>query len=228
MILVTTAARPRLISFLPPRPLTPSSGRKLREIRFDGPHSLQIGKLSAFDYFGDGSFYLLDTPGHAVGHMCGLARTTCGGGPGSPSGTFVLLGGDACHYAGILRPSQHLPVPREIRPHPCSPGLDSSCLCPGSTFADLQRSRGRAPDDALYDMTFGHDIPLAITTLGHLQEFDCHEDVFVIIAHDATVRDGAPHFPLSLNDWKARGLGARLKWAFLRDLEPYWKTNDTM
>ncbi|KAH7029588.1 metallo-beta-lactamase superfamily protein [Microdochium trichocladiopsis] len=216
-------------AMLPGAPANPKSpiqesdytGRNLREIRFDGPQCLQIGKLPAFDYFGDGSFYLLDTPGHAIGHMCGLARTTPAG-PDTAS-TFVLLGGDACHYAGILRPSPHLPLPGEIRPHPCSSSSLSSCLCPGSAFAELQRSRGRAPDDALYDMTFGHDIPLAITTLGHLQEFDCHEDVFVIIAHDSTVRDGAPHFPESLNDWKARGLGQTLKWAFLRDLEPYWK-----
>jgi len=202
------------------------SGRNLREIRFDGAQSLRIGKLAAFDYFGDGSFYLLDTPGHAVGHMCGLARTTISSStssPGSARDTFVLLGGDVCHYAGILRPSPHMPMPQEIRPHPCSPGIESSCLCPGSAFAELQQSRGRAVGDALYDMTFGHDIPLAKTTLSYLQEFDCHEDVFVIIAHDSTIRDGVPHFPETINDWKARGLGARLKWAFLQDLEPYWK-----
>ncbi|KXJ88355.1 metallo-beta-lactamase superfamily protein [Microdochium bolleyi] len=219
-------------AMLPGAPANPQSpiqesdyaGRNLREIRFDGPQSLRIGKLAAFDYFGDGSFYLLDTPGHAVGHMCGLARTTCSSGDNNSHDTFVLLGGDVCHYAGILRPSLHLPMPQEIRPHPCLPGLESSCLCPGSAFAELQQSRGRTSNDALYDMTFGHDIPLATTTLGYLQEFDCHDDVFVIIAHDSTVRDGAPHFPASLNNWKARGLGTRLKWAFLRDLEPYWKT----
>ncbi len=30
----------------------------------------------AVDYFGDGSFLPLDGPGHAIGHLCGLARTT--------------------------------------------------------------------------------------------------------------------------------------------------------
>ncbi|KAL1955027.1 hypothetical protein VTO42DRAFT_318 [Malbranchea cinnamomea] len=59
-------------------------GRNLREITFNGPNCLQIGRPPAFDYFGDCSFYLLDSTGHAVGHLCGLARTT------SHPDTFVL------------------------------------------------------------------------------------------------------------------------------------------
>lgn len=46
-------------------------GRELREIEFS--QGLKIGRFNAFDYFSDGSFYLLDSPGHAIGHMCGLA-----------------------------------------------------------------------------------------------------------------------------------------------------------
>jgi hypothetical protein len=98
------------------------------------------------------------------------------------------------------------------------------CLCPGSAFDELQAARGRTATDTLYDLTFGHDISLARKTVSHLQELDCHEDIFVIIAHDSTVRDGAPHFPNSLNDWKDRGLGQKLKWAFFRDLEEYWRS----
>ncbi|KAL8851240.1 MAG: hypothetical protein Q9221_003871 [Calogaya cf. arnoldii] len=48
------------------------ANRELREISFDS--DVEIGGYKAFDYFGDGSFYLLDSPGHAIGHMCGLAR----------------------------------------------------------------------------------------------------------------------------------------------------------
>lgn len=39
--------------------------------------------------FGDGSFYLLEAPGHATGHMCGLARTT------ADPPLFVFMGADA-------------------------------------------------------------------------------------------------------------------------------------
>jgi len=191
------------------------ANRKLREISFKS--DLKIGQFPAYDYFGDGSFYLLDSPGHAVGHLCALARTTSEG-----EDTFVLLGGDICHYAGIFRPSKHLPVPNAITPHPCYPEAGFP-LCPGTAFAELQRSRNRSPTDSLYDMTFGYDIPLAQKTATWLQELDADENIFVIIAHDSTVRDGVDHFPKSLNDWKAKGWGKSLKWAFFRDLEPYWK-----
>jgi glyoxylase-like metal-dependent hydrolase (beta-lactamase superfamily II) len=82
---------------LPGYPTNPDSlilesdlkGRKLREAEFsaDG-EGFKIGRFRAMDYFGDGSFYLLDTPGHSVGHICGLARTST-----SPD-SFVFMGGD--------------------------------------------------------------------------------------------------------------------------------------
>jgi len=135
------------------------------------------------------------------------------------------MGGDVCHYAGIFRPSKHLPLPSEITPHPYQPHCDTP-FCPGTAFAELQSSRGRDVSDTLFDMTFGHDIPLATKTMRQLQELDCAENVFVIIAHDSTVRDGVVHFPQTLNDWKARGWGKSLKWAFLRDLEPYFRSKE--
>lgn len=73
-------------------------------------------------------------------------------------------------------------------------------------------------------MTFGHDIPLATHTMGKLQEADCMDNVFVIIAHDSTVRDGVAHFPADLNDWKKQNYASDLKWAFFKDLAPYFKT----
>lgn len=194
-----------------------TSNRTLREVSFDGPKTLRIGKFPAYDYFGDGSFYLLDTPGHAVGHLCGLARTTKG------PDTFVLLGGDVCHFSGILRPSKYLPVPKNISPHPCHPSSDMP-LCPGSAFDDLQKDRGREPTDTLFDLCFGGDLPLAKKTVGELQELDCRKDIFVIIAHDRAVRDGVPHFPERLNGWKEKGWGERLRWSFLGELWEYWES----
>jgi glyoxylase-like metal-dependent hydrolase (beta-lactamase superfamily II) len=212
-------------AMLPGYPAAPNSpiresdyaNRNLREMTFES--GLKIGQFRALDYFGDGSFYLLDSPGHAIGHLCALARTTTTSTNGD---SFVLMGGDICHYAGIFRPSEHLPVPDSISPHPCLSGVDFP-LCPGTAFAELQQSRGRKVSDSLYDLTFGHDIPLARNTTTWLQELDADERIFVIIAHDSTVRDGVEHFPKTLNDWKARGWGKSLKWAFFRDLENYWR-----
>ncbi|PKS05428.1 hypothetical protein jhhlp_008804 [Lomentospora prolificans] len=191
-------------------------GRTLREITCTGEGSLKIGKFSAFDYFGDGSFYLLDTPGHAVGHLNGLARTT------KNPDTFVWLGGDIAHFGGEYRPSQYLPIPDNIEPHT---GFipKHKPFCPGEEFAKLQESRGRKPNEPLYEVRFGTDPVLAMETIGHMQEFDVNDNIFVIIAHDRDVRDLVPHFPEKLNDWKEKGYAKKLKWAFLRDLDAYWK-----
>lgn len=59
-------------TFLPGYPTDPKgvilesdyAGRKLREVNFDEESGgLRIGGFRAVDYFGDGSFYLLETPG---------------------------------------------------------------------------------------------------------------------------------------------------------------------
>lgn len=52
----------------------------------------KIGKYQAHDYFGDGSFYVLNVPGHTTGHVSALARTT--------ADSFIFMGGDVCHFTG--------------------------------------------------------------------------------------------------------------------------------
>jgi glyoxylase-like metal-dependent hydrolase (beta-lactamase superfamily II) len=49
---------------------------------------------AAADFFGDGSVYIIDSPGHLFGHMNLLCRT----GPKK----WVYLGGDCCHDVRIL------------------------------------------------------------------------------------------------------------------------------
>jgi len=44
----------------------------------------------ALDFFGDGSLYVVDAPGHVAGHLNVLART-------SADGSWILLGGDSAH-----------------------------------------------------------------------------------------------------------------------------------
>jgi glyoxylase-like metal-dependent hydrolase (beta-lactamase superfamily II) len=192
-------------------------GRNLREIEFNGSNNLKIGQFPAYDYFGDGSFYLLDSPGHAIGHLCSLIRTTT-----NPD-TFVLLGGDICHHGGIFRPSKHLPLPSSISPNPLAPGTDK-LFCPGSAFEELQKERGMNSQGPILKPEFGHDIPLALHTIDKLQELDVDENILVIIAHDKFARDVLDHFPLPLNLWKERGWGEKLRWAFLKDFEPYWRS----
>jgi len=56
----------------------------------DKDYTTHIGPFPhAHDFFGDGSFYLLEAEGHMPGHQVGLAHTEKG---------FILLAGDACHH----------------------------------------------------------------------------------------------------------------------------------
>ncbi|KIK54099.1 hypothetical protein GYMLUDRAFT_88244 [Collybiopsis luxurians FD-317 M1] len=62
------------------------AGREVVEVNWENP-DLIIGGAPAIDFFGDGSFYLLDMPGHWPGHLTGLARVK--------ENSFVLLGASA-------------------------------------------------------------------------------------------------------------------------------------
>ncbi|KAI0082606.1 Metallo-hydrolase/oxidoreductase [Panus rudis PR-1116 ss-1] len=49
----------------------------------------------ALDYFGDGSLYIIDSPGHIDGHINILART-------SPDGQWIYLAGDSAHDIRVI------------------------------------------------------------------------------------------------------------------------------
>jgi glyoxylase-like metal-dependent hydrolase (beta-lactamase superfamily II) len=117
-------------------------GRNVVEPRFSD--DFKIGKFQAHDYFGDGSLYVLNVPGHTTGHISALVRTT--------PDTFVFLGGDVCHFGGVMRPTPYIPLPDEIpeetplekriaRPCPCTAFL--SCHpkgeVDGRTVSQLHR-----------------------------------------------------------------------------------------
>lgn len=210
-------------SFIPGYPENPESpvstsayeGRNFREISF-AESKLVLGRCDAVDFFGDGSFYLLDTPGHAIGHMCGLARTTA-----SPEATFILLGGDCAHHGGEFRPTQYLPLPESLSPSPVPrthPGV-----CPGALFADIHRLR---PSSSSFTEPFllvtegaAHDIQAARDSVAKLGEFDAHENILTMIAHDDTMVTIVGTFPHTLaNDWKRKGWREKGLWKFLGDL----------
>jgi glyoxylase-like metal-dependent hydrolase (beta-lactamase superfamily II) len=133
-------------AYLPGYPDNPSSeflydaeknkGREIIELNFDPNTSkhtcLIIGGFEAIDFFGDGSFFLLDTPGHTIGHVSALLRTTS---DASGESTFVLLGGDIAHHASVFRPSQHFPFPEVISPSPFCKHFDAGpSKCFGKVF----------------------------------------------------------------------------------------------
>lgn len=187
-------------------------GRHVRDVDIQGEgKGLQIGRFHAYDYFGDGSFYLLDTPGHAIGHMCGLARTS------SAPDSFVFMGGDAAHHGGEFRPTDYLPLPKEVKPSP----LKRRSQCPGHLMQDIHPHDSANKPFYYVTASFAHDKKVADWTIDGLGEFDAHDNVLMLMAHDDAVVDPAQinFYPQPLNDWYQKSIGQKVKWLFLGDFE---------
>lgn len=216
---------PGFHSLLPGYPANPESsilesdlaGRELVELDFSR-ESVQIGGFRAIDYFGDGSFYLLDAPGHAVGHLCGLARTIVG--QNGEADTFILMAADTCHHSGLIRPTKYLPLPSHIHPSPINSGAGS---CPGSLFQCVHRNESTTEEFYQMAKKFPYNYTEAETCLKSLEEMDALDNVFVVLAHDAKLQDPLVNVPLyptaTLNDWRQQDLANKARWLFLRDFE---------
>jgi len=205
-------------------------GRGTVEIEFaENDHQvLTIGKFKAYDYFDDGSFYLLSTPGHTVGHLSALARTTAKGEDGGES-TFLFLGGDIAHSCMVFRPTEKYPLPVTISPAPNSilplTNLAASSSCPGEFFASMHRLR-KEPDGERKSRTTpfclaaGPDEDLAESqrSVDKLANFDGEENVLTILAHDGSLLDVLEYFPKTANEWKKKGWGPNGHWRFLAPL----------
>ncbi len=212
-------------AFLPGYPTNPESpllesdyeGRELKTIDFDNQSTLKLGQFRAVDYFNDGSFYLLDSPGHALGHMCGLARVTSTN-EGDKEDTFIFMGADTAHHGGEFRPTEYLPLPKDIKPSPYRTKYPSSC--PGHVFETIHPNGKSEPYYHLHD-SIPHNHAHAEESCSHMQDFDAAENVFVIIAHDDTLLDkdvGIDWFPHgTLKNWKEKDYANRVRWAFLKD-----------
>ncbi|KXJ84709.1 beta-lactamase-like protein [Microdochium bolleyi] len=212
-------------AFLPGYPNNPNAelhesyfnGRNLLEIDFSEPdRSLEIGPFRAFDFFGDGSFYLLDTPGHDHGHLAGLARTT------SSPDTFIFMAGDLCHHSGELRPSPYLPLPetRADKPAAAASGL-TPCIFSLRLLQDKQVARGRKAGEPFFNPGLFVDFEQAVRTIEHTQLPDAADNVFVVMAHDAKLLQGkgkVEFFPAQANDWREKGWKRDNTWKFLGDL----------
>ncbi|KAK0610765.1 beta-lactamase-like protein [Immersiella caudata] len=214
-------------AYLPGYPTNPNStlmdryfeNRTLREVEFITP--LRAGAFSAFDFFGDGSFFLLDTPGHTTGHLGGLARTTT-----NPD-TFIFMGGDLCHHSAQLRPSPEKPIPSDIHFHLHDhnpPAHSRAYQCPGAvTKAELEHlntKRGRKPDRPFFDPVLVENFTQAVDTIGKTQPADVADNVWFVMAHDSHILGIADFFPKSANQWKKKGWAEKVHWKFLKDLLP--------
>jgi hypothetical protein len=186
-------------------------------VNFEQNSSLKLGNIPALDFFGDGSFYLLDLPGHATGHLGGLARTS------SEPDTFIFLGADVCHHPAGIRPSQWLTYPKDTSV-PLS-ALDRMKTelgsCPGAVdFGKLNKAVGKSSYEPIFGPAVFTNEQVAIDSVKKTQPADAHENIFFTFAHDHTLEGIVDLFPLPANDWKQKGWKEAARWKFLNDLVP--------
>jgi hypothetical protein len=165
--------------------------------------------------------------------MCGLARTTAG--TGTEESTFLLLGGDICHYAADIRPTKAFPIP-----DPIPEGvLDDDPAyfpspCPSSLFTDhhpILTSPDDSPDDrkttpfyrVSTDQTSAYvDPAVGQGSVDRLVAFESSPNVLVCLAHDPALIKHLPTFnqnPRSdLNDWCRNGRKEKCRWEWLNEL----------
>ncbi|KAK7025194.1 Metallo-beta-lactamase superfamily protein [Favolaschia claudopus] len=180
--------------------------------------NLTLSGLKAIDYFGDGSFYLLNTPGHLAGHITALARVT-------PT-SFIVLGGDTFHHVGEARPrpafQKNFPCPAHLLEEAKTSISTDYFWSPKSrdgAFDMLSRSQQLFAISDTPDSFYEEPVTAQIS-LDKLSAFDADPDIFVVIAHDISLRDVLPYFPKYLNDWKKNGLKKQTVWNFVEKANP--------
>jgi glyoxylase-like metal-dependent hydrolase (beta-lactamase superfamily II) len=183
--------------------------RELHEIDFAGAKGLQIGRFQAYDFYGDGSFYLLDSPGHAVGHMSALARTT------ADTTSFLLLGGDIAHHCGGFRPSPYVPLPEMVSPSPFS---HMKTACPGKIFVAIHPKKSR--EEPFFDPVrspegWHLEAAEAKESIEKLIEADAYDKKFPVMAHDCSLAGVVDLYPKTANAWMGKGWKEQSRWGFL-------------
>jgi glyoxylase-like metal-dependent hydrolase (beta-lactamase superfamily II) len=192
-------------------------GRGVREISFVAEgNGLKVGPFDALDFFGDGSYYILDSPGHTFGHITALARVTSNGGDPMQD-TFVFMGGDTCHFAGEFRPTAFQPLPTEIKPNPL-PQLHAGS-CPGALFQAVHPTNSATEPFYQMPKTSTVNLDAAHESIRKLELFDAAENVLVIIAHDLSILGQIDFFPESINAWNEKGYGEKVRWQFLEGFD---------
>ncbi|KAK3349146.1 beta-lactamase-like protein [Lasiosphaeria hispida] len=227
-LVVGPGFRENLVPGYPSNPNSPIlesdyTGRELVELDFEDNSKwkvVTIGPFRGIDYFRDGSFYLLDSPGHAIGHISALARVTSSiKSSGTDLDSFVLVAGDAFHYAGELRPSPHVPLPATITPNPFEPLSPSGqhSTCPGAIFQSVLPGMDCCAPIYKPCGPWHHDADEGERTIQNLQQLDAEPRVLILAAHDESLLDVLDFFPAKLDGFAERGWVGQTRWRFLKD-----------
>ncbi|KAJ6591480.1 beta-lactamase-like protein [Mycena vulgaris] len=200
------------------------AGHNVTELNFAGSR-LTFSGLKAIDWFNDGSFYLLDTPGHHPGHITALARVT-------PT-SFISLGGDTFHHVGEARPrpqfQKTFPCPAHLLEETKTSISTDYFWSPGSregAFDMRSRAQQLLAVSDLPDSFYADPVTSQVS-LEKLATFDADPDFFVVVAHDLSLVSSLSFFPASLNGWKASQLKERTVWNFVEKGNPAFMFSPT-
>ncbi|KAI0441741.1 beta-lactamase-like protein [Xylaria telfairii] len=186
---------------------TDIANREVVEISED-QFTVEIGGLPAYDYFGDGSFYVLSAPGHSVGHLNALARI------GSEPESYILMAADSVQLGDEFRPSAAVPLPGAVD----EPGI-SPWPCPKETLLKLHpESSATSPFFGL-DPCFPYDLQKARETVKRIQAFDADNRVLVVFAHDIEIYNTPECYQKLANNWYSKGWKLASRWKFLVDIQ---------
>lgn len=173
--------------------------------------------MKTIDFFKDGGFYILDAPGHAVGHVNALAGTAT-----SQDGlddTFIFLEADSYHLGSQLRPNPYTPFPSSIE----IPSF-SHCPCPGELFERIHPlpvggDPSVTPFQIIPEESVAINIKDAREVIRRIQAFDADGRVFVVNAHEWNYYDVLEVFPESANEWKTKGWKEKARWRVLEGFQ---------
>ena len=217
--------------YLPGWPINPEDkdstsdtyeAREIVELLFDGSDQqplVEIAGFKALDYFNDGSFYILSTPGHTASHLSALARTTSTEGGES---TFIFMAGDLVHTCMCFRPSENYPLPETISPSPIASPFSTTSSLQTLPIRKIHRLHDHSDSNASKTQPmcllagYEEDLPTSqanATVLSNV--FDSDENVLTVYAHDEGLLDVIEFFPQEANAWKEKGWGKQGHWRFL-------------
>lgn len=189
-------------------------GRNVREVTFSD--NFVVAGYQANDYFGDGSLYILNTPGHTIAHISALVRTTID--------TFVFLGGDICHFGGNFRPSEYVHLPEWLSSDDIGQLEHRAAPYACSVFTEFHPEKNHATTSPYYEIcnhadSWYHDPSEAQKSVNKLITLDASDRILVLIAHDPILMRSIPLFPHGvLDDWQAAGWKEKIRWGFLDEL----------
>ncbi|EEY20080.1 metallo-beta-lactamase superfamily protein [Verticillium alfalfae VaMs.102] len=175
-----------------------------------------IAGYPARDFFGDGSLYILSTPGHAIGHISALVRTD--------ESSFAFLGAEICHFGGSFRPTLYLPMPSSISSSDLSRDDNPAQEYPPAIFTGRHPKAYSCRTTPYYEVCAREDSwhvnpPVAGASIDKLKSLDANGDVLVLIAHDPIASKVLPLFPAgTLNVWELTDWKTKLRWGFLDEL----------